>query len=109
MALRIVVSDRVRFKVSGKLRNEEGTEDPFSFEVLAKRIKTDELSNLKDADQSVADFLATVIDGWSGVQDASGANLAFSPEALGELLKISGMATFIFSAYIRECGPREKN
>jgi len=109
MSLKIIISDKVRFKVSGKLKNESGGDDAFAFDILAKRISTETLSGLKDTDQSIADFIADVALDWFGVQDADGAPLEFSAHALRQLLGIAGMATFIFAEYIRACGPREKN
>lgn len=49
-----------------------------------------------------ADFLGEVIAGWSGVQDADGAEIPFSAEAFGALLDAYQAAgTEIFAAYVK--------
>lgn len=56
-------------------------------------------------------FLGEIVDGWSGVEDAAGASVAYSPEALARLLdSYPSAGRELMEAYVRELhGEREKN
>lgn len=50
-----------------------------------------------------AEFLGEVVAGWSGVQDAAGADVPYTPEAFARLLKnYPAAAGEIYRAYLRE-------
>ncbi len=53
--------------------------------------------------RSDADFLGEVVAGWSGVQDAAGADVPYTPEAFARLLEAyPAAAGEIYRAYLRE-------
>lgn len=117
MALNIVISPSVRFKVAGSITTEDGKDAPFDFWLTAERLKdTAEvqgyLDSIKDADPSartpVTDALALRITGWDGVKSGSQA-VDFSDASLRALLNMPGMALLVHSRYLRECGAKEKN
>lgn len=50
-----------------------------------------------------AEFLGEVVAGWSGVQDAAGADVPYTPEAFARLLQnYPAAAGEIYRAYLRE-------
>lgn len=107
MAIRIVVSNTLRFKVKVTIKNALGAAEPFDFDLTCKRLQAEELSNLEGA--IFADFLAGVILDWSGVQDADNNPLPYSEAALRELCKIPGLSAVAFRTYLAEVGAKEKN
>jgi len=117
MALNIVVSPSVRFKVTGTIAGEDGRDVPFDFWLTADRLKDTAdvqayLDEIKDSDPSartpVTDALAKRVTGWDGVK--SGADvLPFADASLRAMLNLPGMALLVHSRYLRECGAKEKN
>lgn len=117
MAISIVVSDIVRFKVAGLINDEHGVPQPFDFKLTAQRIKDIEvvqshwrvlLANTENATQ-VADALLPYMKGWSGVKDEGGQDLPFTEESFRALMRLPGLALLTNSAFLRECGAKEKN
>lgn len=55
------------------------------------------------APRTDAEFLGEVVAGWSGMQDAAGADVPYTPEAFARLLKnYPTAAGEIYRAYLRE-------
>lgn len=111
MAISIVISDTVGFKVKGTINNAAGTPQPFDFNLTAHRLDQDEIqSRLKnDSEGSIIDFVSSVVTGWSGVKDADEKPLEFSEDNLRRLCKIPGVGLIAFRTYIAEVGAKEKN
>ena len=112
MALRIEIANKVKFKVEGTIANEAGPDEKFDFALTAKRINAEGVRTLVDdrGDEPIADFLAGVIEGWSGVLDGAGQPVAFSQDSLRTLLtNIPGLAQLVFTRYLREIGAKAKN
>ncbi len=111
MAISIVVDNKVKFKVAGKLKSAEGVDKPFDFDLVCKRLDADEIQAKRSEDGGFvyADFLADVVEGWSGVKDGQGQPVPFSAEALASLNKIPGVAALAFHTFLRENGAKEKN
>lgn len=111
MAISIVISDTVGFKVKGAINNAAGTPQPFDFNLTAMRLDADEIQDkLKsDGESSITDFLVDVVSGWSGVKDADDKQLPYSEASLRALCKIPGIAGLAFRTYLAEVGAKEKN
>lgn len=109
MAIKIVVSNKVGFKIKGSLNNEAGTPEPFEFSVVAERLDTDAIQSATQNEGTLVDFLASVITDWKGVKDEDGTVVPYSEEALRQLCKIPGVAGLMFSAYFTEAGAKAKN
>ena len=111
MSIKIVVSNLVKFKVRGTIKDEAGTDQPFDFHLTCRRLDADQIkTKLADSSEtSVADFLLEVIEGWSGVRDADDKPMDFSDGAWRQLCKIPGVAIVAFRVYLSEVGAKEKN
>ena len=111
MGIRIVIEDRVRFKVKGVIRDGNGIDQPFDFSLTCLRLDTEQIKarTSSDNDVSIVDFLADVVEDWSGVRGEDDKPTAYSEEALRTLCKIPGVAAVAFRTYLAECGAREKN
>ena len=110
MAIRIVVSPTVKFKVRGTLKGATGQDEPFDFSLTCRRLDTETISDrVRDAETSVVDFMLSVIEDWAGVKDGNDQPLAFSEAAYRDLCKIPGIAQVAFRQYLSENGAKEKN
>lgn len=111
MAIKIVISDTVGFKVKGTINDAAGVAQPFDFTLTCQRLDVDQIkAKLKDdSDASFEEFMAGIIHGWSGVRDADDKPVPYTPEALSQLCKIPGVAALTFRAYFAEVGAKEKN
>ena len=109
MSFRLVVSDTVAVPVAGSLQDANGRPSPFSYSLVCRRLPASELRAAIEANEAtVPEFLASVVQGWNGLQDDSGQPLPYSPTALEQLLDIVGMASVAFSAYVQACGAKGK-
>lgn len=111
MAFNIEISDTVRFTVRFTTRDGAGVEKPASFDLIARRLDTDEYKEALATETSVtfADFLANVVEGWDGVRDGNGNPVEFSADALRKLCRVPGLASLMFKAYGLEVSVKEKN
>lgn len=109
MAFRLVISDTITVPVAGRLPDAGGRLVPFAFSLMCRRLPADELrQEIESNERTVPEFLASVVNDWSGVQDDMGKELPFHPSALSSLLNIVGMAGLILKAYIEACGVKGK-
>jgi hypothetical protein len=110
MAIKIVVSPTLKFKVRGTIKDEAGTDQPFDFWLTARRLDADQIqAKLREGDNSVVDFMVDLVDDWLGVKDADDKPLPYSEAAYRELTKIPGVAQVAFRTYLIEAGAKEKN
>lgn len=111
MAIKIVVSDSLKFPVKGTIKDKDGSDQPFSFSLICKRLDTDEIGDrLKPENEaSVPDFLVDVAEGWEGVRDEDDKPMPYSADALRQLCRIPGVAALAFRTYLAEVGAKEKN
>jgi len=111
MSIKIVVSDKLKFKVKGTIKNEAGVDEPFDFSLTCLRLDSDGIkSKLSDnSETSVVDFMLEVIEDWQGVRDADDKPLPFSDVAWRNLCKIPGVSVVAFRTYLAEVGAKEKN
>lgn len=112
MSFRLVISDTVAVPVAGSIPDATGRAAPFSFTLTCRRLPASELRAAIEANEAtVPEFVTSVVQGWSGLQDEAGQALPFSAAALEQLLDIVGMAGVAFAAYVQACGAkgREKN
>jgi len=109
MALSILISDRVKFKVSGTINDENGTAQPFDFSLVCKRLDADTIQTKLAEDGSMIDFLKEVTEDWSGVRGEENKPIPYSADALATVFKIPGIAALSFKAYLSQVGGKEKN
>lgn len=114
MAIKIIISDTLRYKVEGVFTDASGAQIAFDFHLIARRLPQDSLSDqlppVADGKVSVPDFLADVVTGWSGVLDDTGAPVPFSHDALRSLWNgVPGSAGLAFAAYCDHVRVRAKN
>ena len=111
MAIKIVLSPLVKFKVQGTIKDAAGIDQPFSFSLTCRRMDQEQVqATLRDeSDKSVTEFLASVIESWEGVRDDDDKPLAYSEDALKQLARIHGVALLAFRTYLSEVGAKEKN
>lgn len=112
MAIKIVVSDKVGFKVKLTINDATGRAQSFEFGLTCKRLESEVLhARIKgDGDGVVfADFMAEVILDWTAVVDADDAPVPYSESAWRALCKTPGVGKVSFDTYCREVGAKEKN
>jgi hypothetical protein len=111
MAIKIIVSDTVSFKVKGSINDEKGIPQPFHFNLTCVRLNSDQVQEkLKsETEASFTDFMVDVVEDWSGVRDADDNVLPYNESNLRQLLRISGLARLTFQTYFAESGAKEKN
>lgn len=120
MAIKITISDKVGFAVKGILNDADGKEQPFDFNLTARRLNEDDLSAAQAAlvveaaktgsHGAVADKLAEIVTNWGGVRDDTDAPMPYSQEALLTLFKSHrGLALLVWRTYLHESGAKEKN
>lgn len=111
MSIKIVISNTVKFKVKGSLKDEAGVDQPFDFSLTCMRLDADQIQNKLrgEGDASVTDFLADVVEDWAGVKDADDKALTFNEDNLRALCRIPGIAALAFRTYLTEVGAKEKN
>jgi hypothetical protein len=86
----------------------------FSVTLTAQRLSQDAITSaLEEAGGKFQPFMQQVVTGWAGnrliLEPDTGEPADFSPSALEALLGVSGVAHVCFTAYIKECGAKEKN
>ena len=111
MAIKILVSNRVKFKVKGTIKDEAGADQPFDFSITCSRLNADQIqAKLRDeSEASVTDFMVDVVEDWSGVKDVEDKPLSFDEPNLRDLCRIPGLAALAFRTYLVEVGAKEKN
>jgi len=111
MAIKLIVSDTVKFQVKGVIRNASGTDEPFNFSLICKRLNAEEIQARFRADEEtlIVEFFAGIVEDWSGVRDAEDKPAPYNVENLRALFKLPGIAALAFRTYMAECGAREKN
>jgi hypothetical protein len=120
MAIKIVVSQHVKFAVKGKTTDAEGSAVDFDFTLTAKRLDQAALDKLR-ADLVVASAKAgnhsevavrmvEIVTAWDKVQDADGEPLPFNADNLAALFAAyPGLALHAWRTYQDEAGVKEKN
>lgn len=110
MAIKIVLSPLVKFKVQGTIKDAAGIDQPFSFSLTCRRLDQDQIKvTLQDETQTIIEFLAGVIEAWEGVRDEDDKTIEYSEDALKRLALIPGVAVLAFRTYLTEVGAKEKN
>lgn len=111
MAIKIVISDHVKFKVKGSIKDDTGYDQPFDFWLTCQRLDMDQLAARRPAGAEVvfADFMASVITDWSGVTDEQGQPLPYTEAHWRELCRIPGIARLADETYTHEIVAKLKN
>lgn len=112
MSFKLVIADIVDVPLNFSV-NDAGKNVTFIFALQAIRVSQDTLRDLveKDANQSVAEFLAEHVTGWRNqrlVVGDDGQPVEFSRDAFACMLNLVGMTGLILTAYIEACGPKGK-
>lgn len=112
MSIKIIVSDKLKFKVKGTIKDEEGRDQPFDFTLTCNRLNQDQI-NAKlgpmGDDPSVLDFMLQVIEDWQGVRDEENKPMPYTEDNYRGLCKIPGMSVVVYRTYLAEVGAKEKN
>lgn len=109
MAIKITLSNLVKFKVIGTVNNENGPEN-FEFSLTAKRYSAESLkARLNDEEETKESFLLKEVTNWSGVKGDDGQDVPYSQEAFKQLLQIVGLTLLCFEVYMSEIGSKAKN
>lgn len=110
MAIKITVSNQVQFKVRGTLNDDAGVARAFDFDIICRRLGTDELQQeLADDKRKLTEVVARVVTGWRRVLDDTDAEVPFSDGALHQLMQIPGLPALVYRQYLQEAGVKEKN
>lgn len=111
MAIKIVISDTVGIKVKGTINDAAGKPQPFDFCLVCTRLDLQQIDDkLKsDTEATLIDFLADVVEDWSGVRDADDKPIPYTESAFRQLCKIPGVYGLAFKTYMTEVGAKEKN
>jgi hypothetical protein len=113
--LKLGASDRFWYPVRVEILDDDGVRRPHEFRALFRRHGRSGFERLMEkvrASEITDDALARdVLLGWQGVQDESGADIAFSPEARERLLDLWPVLPAIIQAFIEAHSPegRRKN
>jgi hypothetical protein len=112
MAIKIIVSHKLKFKVRGTIKDEEGRDQPFDFSLICTRLDQDEIKAKLGPggdDTSVVDFMLEVIEDWQGVRDTEDKPMIFTEHNYRSLCRIPGVSVVAFRTYLAEVGAKEKN
>ena len=112
MAIKIVISDIVGFKVEGTINDEKGAPQPFNFTLTATRMSWAKFQEKmkEEGERPILEFLEQIIIDWGGVRDENDAPIKYSVQALRSLCEtIPGVAALAYHTYIREIGAKAKN
>lgn len=114
MAISIVVSNTVKFKVKGSIKDQSGADQPFSFGLTCDRIAEEDITaRMKTHEGSLTefatDFMGDVISDWAEVLDDEKKPVPFSRDAWQQLCRIPGLPVVALAAYRQESGAKAKN
>ena len=114
LQLNIIRAAKIKVRIEGLLRDQEGKAVPYAYTLDCKRLDTDGLTALlatdkTDATQAIAPKLEAIIEGWQGVVDADGKPVAYTPEGMAALLRVPGMAAQVMLAYFDQVQAKAKN
>lgn len=110
MAIRLIVSNKVKFKVKGAFKDDAGTDQPFDFTLTCKRFPTTEEFDAFVAGKTTVQALSDLAEDWSGVKPPEGgADLPFDTDTLQQLLALPGMTHLVYMTYLAEAGAKAKN
>ena len=102
-------SNVVKFKVKGSVKDGAGVDQPFSFELEARRISQDEIQSLVRKIEEPEDVMAELIIGWAGVKDGT-AEIEYSPDNFHALCReYIGLSRLVFDTYLFEVRAKAKN
>lgn len=110
MAIKIEISDKIKFKVAGTRNTETTIGEEFEFKLVGNNYDTDTLKErLSDKEETKEAFLLKEISAWSDVKDKAGLDVPFSRDAFERFLKPVGLTDLVFHTYLSEIGVKAKN
>lgn len=112
MAYKLVVANEVKVPVKLTL-NDAGVSRLFKFTITCERLTVEEIKErTQDGETRILDFMRDVMRGWEDqklVVDDEGKPADFNQDALAVMLGTAGVATILYTSYLKECGAKEKN
>lgn len=120
MSIRIIISQHVRFNVSGTFADADGKAQEFSFGLTTKRLNQEELDAAQAAlvigaardgnHKACAEQLVAICTDWHDVKDEHGEPIPYSAEGLQALLRCyQNLALHVWRTYVAEAGVKAKN
>lgn len=109
MAIKIVLSNLVKFRVKGVINDEKGNQQPVDFSLTCERHPADAWKDIFKEGEKLSVGFAKITKDWGDVQDAEGKPVPYSPEALEQLFSLPGVAQLTYVAYVTESGVKAKN
>lgn len=109
MAINFKIDDIVGIKVKGHLVDANGNPQPYEFKLTCRRLNSEQITAAHANEITIGQFLANVVEDWSGPRDEQGQPVPYTPAALEHILKIPGIAKKAYENYLRSAGDVEKN
>ncbi len=108
LAIKNTAQVKVKFNMKDK-----GVDRLFAFTLDCTRLEQEAIAErLANKESTVMEFMRDLVTDWSGqllVLLADDTPAPWSPEALGVLLNVPGVANVIFTAYLKDVGATTKN
>lgn len=109
MAIKIVLSNLVKFRVRGEINDENGNKQAVDFSLTCERHPADEWPKIFVEGEKLSQGFAKITKDWGDVLDEKGQPVPYSAEALDQLFSIPGVAQLTYVAYVTESGVKAKN
>lgn len=109
MAIKIVLSSLVKFRVKGELNDEKGNKQTVDFSLTCERHAADQWPSIFKEGEKLSVGFASITKDWGDVQDEEGKPVPYSADALDQLFRIPGVAQLSYVAYVTESGVKAKN
>ncbi|QTW18185.1 hypothetical protein [Comamonas kerstersii] len=109
MAIKIVLSNLVKFRVRGEINDENGNKQAVDFSLTCERHPADEWPKIFVEGEKLSQGFAKITKDWGDVLDEKGQPVPYSAEALDQLFSIPGVAQLTYVAYATESGVKAKN
>jgi hypothetical protein len=112
MARKLAIANTVIVPIKFTLSN-GGKAETFNFKLTCDRLEQSSIkATLEDDKALISEFIKTIAKGWEGqklVIEDDGTPAAFDDESLAIMLETSGVASIIFTSYLKEISAKEKN
>lgn len=109
MAIKIILSKLVKFRVKGEINDETGKKQSVDFSLTCERHEAEKWPEIFNPNEKLSTGFAKITKDWGDVQDEAGAPVPYNAEALDQLFCIPGVAQLAYVAYATESGVKAKN
>lgn len=113
MGFILAIDNKVAVTVKGNLPGaNRNSPTRFDFTLFMDRMEQEEIENALKSSDPVIDFVLAHTQDWQSqrlVRNEDDSSAEFSPDAFRVMLRIPGMAVFIFQAYLHDMGVQAKN